>query len=34
MELVETEIDRLIELIGKDKATIIYNHFHDENEKN
>ncbi len=30
----ETEIDRLIELIGKDKATIIYNHFHDENEKN
>ena len=25
----ETEIDRLIELIGKDKATIIYNHFHD-----
>lgn len=30
----EIEIDRLIELIGKDKATIIYNHFHDENEKN
>lgn len=29
----ETEIERLIELIGKDKATIIYNHFHDENEK-
>ncbi len=30
----ETDKDRLIELIGKDKATIIYNHFHDENEKN
>jgi len=30
----ETEIERLIELIGKDKATIIYNHFHDENKKN
>ena len=30
----ETEIDRLIELIGKDKATIIYNHFHEKKEKN